>query len=43
MNKITMAKPEKCSELKWININNISENEKELFSYDLDIIKMIKK
>jgi len=33
----------KCIELKFINIENISESEKDLFSYDLDIIKDVRK
>ncbi len=37
---LQIAEPEKCSELKFIDINNISQ--KELFGYDLDVIKMIK-
>jgi len=40
--ELKINEPEKCSELKWIDINNISKSEKDLFSYDLDIIKMIK-
>ena len=39
--KFKINVPEKCSELKFIDINNILENQKDLFSYDLDIIKMI--
>jgi len=35
-----IAESEKCSELKFIDINNITN--KELFWYDLDIIKKIK-
>ena len=40
--KLKINEPEKCSELKFIDINNILPEEKDLFSYDLDIIKMIK-
>ncbi len=32
---------EKCNELKFIDINNISSIDKKLFSYDLDIIRKI--
>ena len=41
--EIKINEPEKCSELVFIDIENIPENEKKLFSYDLDIIKKIKK
>lgn len=34
---------EKCSEIKFIDINNINENEKHLFWYDLDVIRKIEK
>jgi len=40
--EIKINEPEKCSELVFIDINNIPENEKKLFSYDLDIVKKIK-
>ena len=40
--EIKINEPEKCSELVFIDIENIPENEKKLFSYDLDIIKKIK-
>ena len=40
--ELKINEPEKCSELKFIDIENIKEEEKELFSYDLDIIKKIK-
>lgn len=36
-----IAEPDKCSELKFIDINNIRR--KELFWYDVDVIKMIEK
>ena len=34
---------EKCSELKFVDINNISKEDKNLFSFDLDIVKKIRK
>lgn len=34
---------DKCSEIKFVDINNIVENEKHLFWYDLDVIKKIEK
>ena len=34
--------PEKCSEFKFIDIDNILEEDKNLFSYDLDLIKNIR-
>ena len=40
--KLKINEPHKCSELKFVDINNISESEKDLFSYDLEIIKMVK-
>ena len=39
--ELKINEPQKCSELKFIDINNISDKEKDLFSYDLDIIKKI--
>ena len=41
--EIKNTEPEKCSELKFIDINNISESDKELFWYDLEVIRKIKK
>jgi ADP-ribose pyrophosphatase YjhB (NUDIX family) len=38
-----IGEPEKCSELKFIDIENISKEDKNLFYYDLDIVKKIKK
>ena len=40
--KLKINEPEKCSELKFIDTYDISEEDKKLFWYDLDIIKMIK-
>jgi len=40
--KLKINEPHKCSELKFIDINNIIDEEKDLFSYDLDIIKMFR-
>lgn len=34
---------EKCSEIKFVDINNINEDEKHLFWYDLDVIREIEK
>ena len=39
--KLKINEPEKCSELKFVDIDNISKLEKELFSYDLDVIRKI--
>lgn len=39
--EIKNTEPEKCSELKFIDIENISDNEKDLFWYDLEVIKKI--
>ncbi len=33
--------PEKCSELRFIDIDHISEEDKNLFSYDLDIVRKV--
>ena len=41
--EIKNTEPEKCSELKFINIEKISENDKKLFGYDLQIIQKINK
>jgi len=38
---LKINEPHKCSELKFIDIDNIPDSEKNLFSYDLDVIKMI--
>jgi hypothetical protein len=40
---LKINEPEKCSELKFVDIYNIPEDEKRLFSYDLDVLKKIKK
>ena len=34
--------PYKCSELKFIDIDHIPEEDKNLFSYDLDVIKKVR-
>ena len=41
--EIKNTEPEKCSELKFIDINNISDEEKKFFWYDVEVIKKIKK
>ena len=41
--ELKINEPEKCSELKFVDIYNIPEDEKGLFSYDLDVLKKIKK
>ncbi len=38
---LKIAEPDKCSSLDFIDINNIKQN--HLFSYDLEVIKKIKK
>jgi ADP-ribose pyrophosphatase YjhB (NUDIX family) len=38
---IVNLEPEKCSEIKYIDINNIKEEVKKYFWYDLEILKKI--
>ena len=40
--EIKNTEPEKCSELRFVDIYNILEEEKYLFWYDVEIIKKIK-
>jgi len=41
--ELKINEPHKHSELRFFDIENIPESEKDLFSYDLDIIKSVKK
>jgi len=41
--ELKINEPHKCSELKFIDLDNIQESEKYLFSYDLGIIKDVRK
>lgn len=40
--EISIWEPEKCSELKFINIDNLKEEDKKDFAYDLDIVRNIR-